>query len=58
MKLGSGAFEGRYSFGSRFGSEKGTNPEELIAGAQAGCISMALALRHAGFPGGEYGGIA
>ncbi|HET9335744.1 MAG TPA: OsmC family protein [Sphingomicrobium sp.] len=44
MKLGSGAFEGRYSFGSRFGSEKGTNPEELIAAAHAGCFSMALAL--------------
>ncbi len=44
MKLGSGAFEGRYSFGSRFGNEKGTNPEELIAAAHAGCFSMALAL--------------
>lgn len=44
MKLGSGAFEGRYSFGTRFGEEKGTNPEELIAAAHAGCFSMALAL--------------
>lgn len=44
IKLGSGAFEGRYSFGTRFGDEKGTNPEELIAGAHAGCFSMALAL--------------
>lgn len=44
MKLGSGAFEGGYSFGSRFGDEKGTNPEELIAAAHAGCFSMALAL--------------
>lgn len=44
MKLGSGAFEGHYSFGSRFGGEKGTNPEELIAAAHAGCFSMALAL--------------
>lgn len=44
MKLGSGAFEGRYSFGSRFAGEKGTNPEELIAAAHAGCFSMALAL--------------
>lgn len=41
MKFGSGAFEGRYSFGSRFGDENGTNPEELIAAA--GCFSMALA---------------
>jgi osmotically inducible protein OsmC len=44
MKLGSGAFEGRYSFKTRFENEKGTNPEELIAAAHAGCFSMALAL--------------
>jgi len=44
MRLGSGAFEERYSFGTRFGDEKGTNPEELIAAAHAGCFSMALAL--------------
>ena len=31
MKVGSGAFEGPYSFGSRFEAERGTNPEELIA---------------------------
>lgn len=43
MKLGSGAFEGGYSFGSRFESGRGTNPEELIAAAHAGCFSMALA---------------
>jgi osmotically inducible protein OsmC len=51
MKLGSGAFQGSYSFGSRFGSERGTNPEELIAAAHAGCFSMALALglNQAGF---------
>ena len=51
MKFGSGAFEGHYSFGSRFGSDKGTNPEELIAAAHAGCFSMALAygLQNAGF---------
>jgi osmotically inducible protein OsmC len=42
MKLGSGAFEGEYSFPSRFESGKGTNPEELIAAAHAGCFSMAL----------------
>jgi osmotically inducible protein OsmC len=40
----SGAFQGRYSFGTRFGGEPGTNPEELIAAAHAACISMALAL--------------
>src|SRR4051812_17673225 len=42
MKLGSGAFEGRFSFGSRFEERPGTNPEELIAAAHAGCFSMAL----------------
>jgi len=51
MKLGSGAFTGRYSFASRFEDEQGTNPEELIAAAHAGCFSMALAARleRAGF---------
>ena len=42
MKLGSGAFEGAYSFASRFEEGSGTNPEELIAAAHAGCLSMAL----------------
>lgn len=42
IKLGSGAFEGAYSFNSRFGDEVATNPEELIAGAHAGCFTMAL----------------
>lgn len=42
MALGSGAFEGQYSFGSRFESGTGTNPEELIGAAHAGCFSMAL----------------
>jgi len=52
MKLGSGAFEGNYSFGSRFESAAGTNPEELIGAAHAGCFSMALSvfLEKAGFP--------
>lgn len=42
----------RYAFSSRFGDEKGTNPEELIAAAHAGCFSMALAnaLAEAGHP--------
>ena len=45
MSLGSGAFEGNYSFKSRFEEgENGTNPEELIAAAHAGCFSMALSL--------------
>ena len=43
MKLGSGAFEGKYSFGTRFEGAPGTNPEELIGAAHAGCYSMALA---------------
>lgn len=43
MKLGSGAFEGSYSFPSRFESGTGTNPEELIGAAHAGCFSMAFA---------------
>ena len=43
LKLGSGAFEGAYSFQSRFGDDtKATNPEELIAAAHAGCYTMAL----------------
>ena len=42
MRLGGGAFEGQYSFSSRFEEGVGTNPEELIAAAHAGCFSMAL----------------
>ncbi len=51
MKMGSGAYEGKYSFGTRFQEDPGTNPEELIAAAHAGCFSMALsgALGRAGF---------
>ena len=52
MKLGSGAFEGPYSFSSRFENGAGTNPEELIGAAEAGCFSMALSanLSKAGHP--------
>ena len=52
MRLGSGAFEGPYSFSSRFEDGKGTNPEELIGAAHAGCFSMALSLglEQAGHP--------
>ncbi|NZA26445.1 OsmC family protein [Luteimonas sp. SJ-92] len=49
----SGLMDGtRYGFNSRFGDEKGTNPEELIAAAHAGCFSMALSakLTEAGHP--------
>jgi len=42
MRLGSGAYEGQYSFSSRFEEGTGTNPEELIGAAHAGCFSMAL----------------
>ena len=44
IHLGSGAFEGPYSFVSRFESGGGTNPEELLGAAHAGCFSMALSL--------------
>jgi osmotically inducible protein OsmC len=43
MSFGSGAFEGAYTFASRFENGEGTNPEELIAAAHAGCISMQFA---------------
>ena len=43
MQVGSGAFEGRYSFASRMENGTGTNPEELIGAAEAGCFSMAFA---------------
>ncbi|HEX9994540.1 MAG TPA: OsmC family protein [Acidimicrobiales bacterium] len=51
MRLGGGAFEGQYSFSSRFEEGAGTNPEELIGAAHAGCFSMALsgALGRAGY---------
>ncbi|HEV3376699.1 MAG TPA: OsmC family protein [Thermoleophilaceae bacterium] len=42
MRMASGAYEGPYSFQSRFQEGDGTNPEELIAAAHAGCFSMAL----------------
>jgi len=52
MRLGSGAWEGPYSFDSRFANGVGTNPEELIGAAHAGCFSMALSgtLVQAGTP--------
>ncbi len=40
MEFGSGAFSGRFSYQSRFEEGTGTNPEELIAAAHAGCFSM------------------
>jgi osmotically inducible protein OsmC len=44
FKAKSGAFQGSYSFTTRFEGAKGTNPEELIAAAHASCLSMALSL--------------
>lgn len=51
MKMASGAYQGPYSFASRFESGTGTNPEELIAAAHSGCFSMAFSagLGKAGF---------
>jgi osmotically inducible protein OsmC len=52
LKLGSGAYEGPYSFRSRFEEGTGTNPEELIGAAHAACYAMALSagLEKAGHP--------
>jgi osmotically inducible protein OsmC len=52
FQAGSGAFQGPYSFPTRFEGAKGTNPEELIAAAHAACLSMALSagLEKAGTP--------
>ncbi|HUC40011.1 MAG TPA: OsmC family protein [Gemmatimonadales bacterium] len=52
FKAQSGVFSGSFSFGTRFEGKKGSNPEELIAAAHAGCYSMALssALEKAGHP--------
>lgn len=52
MNVGSGAYEGPFTHASRFATGPGTNPEELIGAAQAGCFSMFLSalLTKAGFP--------
>jgi len=52
MRTGKGGLSGNYSFKSRFEEGEGTNPEELIGAAHAGCFSMALSseLTKAGFP--------
>jgi osmotically inducible protein OsmC len=51
IKTGKGGFQGNYSFKSRFEEGEGTNPEELIGAAHAGCFSMAFSkgLADAGF---------
>ena len=51
MAFGSGAYVGNYSVPSRFDNGEGTNPEELITAAHAGCFSMALS---AGLTGSGY----
>ncbi len=48
MKLGSGAFDGPFSFKSRMEDGAGTNPEELIGAAHAGCFSMAFSAQLSG----------
>ncbi|HET7121269.1 MAG TPA: OsmC family protein [Solirubrobacterales bacterium] len=48
VRVGEGAFEGAYSFASRFEEGEGTNPEELIAAAHASCFAMALSNMLAG----------
>jgi len=52
MKVGSGAYDGPFTWASRFDTGPGTNPEELIGAAHAGCFSMFLSsvLTKAGFP--------
>ena len=52
FKGASGAIDAPYSFGTRFEGQPGTNPEELLAAAQAACFSMALSgnLERAGMP--------
>jgi lipoyl-dependent peroxiredoxin len=42
LRVGEHVFKGEYTFGSRFEEDPGTNPEELIGAAHAGCFSMAL----------------
>ena len=51
IRTGKGGYQGNYSFKSRFEEGEGTNPEELIAAAHAGCFSMAFSngLASAGF---------
>jgi len=51
IKLGSGAYDGPFTFQSRFEDGAGTNPEELLGAAEAGCFTMALGARlsRAGF---------
>jgi osmotically inducible protein OsmC len=56
LSTGSGALDGQgFAFPTRFGTEAGTNPEELLAAAHAGCLAMSLAktLETAGYQPGR-----
>ncbi len=55
MKVQSGAFDVPYTWATRFGDVAGTNPEELLGAAHAGCFTMSLSgqLTNAGFPPNE-----
>jgi len=55
MKLGKGGYEGPFTKASRFENGAGTNPEELMGAAHAGCYSMFLSaiLSKSGFPPSE-----
>ncbi len=55
MRLGSGLYEGPFTRASRFEAGPGTNPEELVGAAHAGCFSMFLSalLSKSGFPPAE-----
>jgi osmotically inducible protein OsmC len=48
MRFGSGAYEGAYTWASRFEDAPGTNPEELLGAAHAGCFSMSFSSRLGG----------
>ena len=48
MKVGSGAFDAPFTFSTRFEEEPGTNPEELIGAAHAGCFSMFMSAQLTG----------
>jgi osmotically inducible protein OsmC len=49
ITVGDGVFQGQYSYDSRFGEHQGTNPEQLIAAAQAGCFTMVCRPRNGSF---------
>ena len=58
ITAGDGVFQGPHSYDSRFGEHQGTNPEPLIAAAQAGCFTMALANKVKGIDEQQFVGYA